>query len=45
MQFAAGKSNVPYRRNAEGSPCRAIVCFANADAQCASLHPFPCVSF
>ena len=22
-----------------GSPCRAIVCFANADEQCSSLHP------
>ena len=37
--WAAGKSNVPYRCNAGGSPCRAIVCFANADAQCASLQP------
>ena len=36
--WAAGKSNVPYRRNAGRSPCRAIVCFANADERCSSLH-------
>ncbi|MBR6413799.1 MAG: hypothetical protein IKS21_04215 [Oscillospiraceae bacterium] len=33
--------NVPYRCNAGRSPFRAIVCFANADEHCSSLHPFP----
>ncbi|MBR6413696.1 MAG: hypothetical protein IKS21_03690 [Oscillospiraceae bacterium] len=36
--WAAGKSHVPYRRNAGRSPCRAIVCSANADERCSSLH-------
>ncbi|MBR6413607.1 MAG: hypothetical protein IKS21_03220 [Oscillospiraceae bacterium] len=48
MQFDADKSNVPYRSNASsrrtlratGSPCRAIVCSANADEHCSSLHIF-----
>ncbi|MBR6414189.1 MAG: hypothetical protein IKS21_06230, partial [Oscillospiraceae bacterium] len=38
MQFAAGKSNVPDCCNAGRSPWRAIVCFANADEHCSSLH-------
>ncbi|MBR6413853.1 MAG: hypothetical protein IKS21_04500 [Oscillospiraceae bacterium] len=36
--WAAGKSHVPGRRNAGRSPCRAIVCFANADERCSSLR-------